>query len=652
MPGTSALSRAKFGDFLVDFDSFELRKHGIRLKLQDQPFQILKLLLRQPGQLVTREELRMELWTESTFVDFDAGLNAAVRRLRDALNDSADEPRYIETLPRHGYRFMAPVEIATEPAPALRGPMSISPGNSHGRPEVVGSDQLATALPRENWRPRETLWRRALVLAAALVVALGMGAAALRWRVFAKRVNSGQVYSIAVLPLQNLSGDSSQDYFADGMTDALITNLAQIKSLHVISSTSSARYKGTQRLLPEIGRELNVSFIVEGSVIRAGNHVRITAQLLDAARDQHLWAGQYDRDLRDILQLQSELASAVVMEVAGRLTPDEKSRLAREVRPVSPQAYEAYLRGGYFLNKWTVEGFDKAKGYFQQSIELDAGYAQGYAGLAEYYQSVAFVGVVPPKDAWLKAEQLLEKSLQINSGLSDAHTLLGMLKLQFRCDRPAAEKELNLALELNPGDMGALDYHSYYLLEIGRMDEAIAEKKKVLEHDPLSVRTNAEFALYLLQAGRTDEAISQLQKTLELDPNYAATHMRLGHAYAAKTQYEQAVVEFKKAIALDKTPMRLAKLGELYARWGKSREAAQTIADLRAMSKQRYVPPNTVALIYSQMGQKEAAIAWLAKSKPDDEPKVSDPGFDSLRSDPQFKILEARLKPNEACPSF
>jgi TolB-like protein/DNA-binding winged helix-turn-helix (wHTH) protein/Flp pilus assembly protein TadD len=651
MPGTT-LSRVKFGDFVADFDSFELRKHGIRLKLQDQPFQILKLLLQHPGQLVTREELRMELWTESTFVDFDAGLNAAIRRLRDALSDSADEPRYIETLPRHGYRFLAPVGIVSESAPAAPREVPAASGTGHGRLEVVVSDELATALPNENGRPRAVLWRRALVLAGALVVALGIGAATLRWRVFAKHVSDGRVYSIAVLPLQNLSGDSSQDYFADGMTDALITNLAQLKSLHVISSTSSARYKGTQKPLPEIGRELNVSVIVEGSVIRAGNHVRVTAQLLDAARDQHLWAGRYDRDLRDILQLQSELASAVAMEVAGRLTPDEKSRLAKEVRPVNPQAYEAYLRGGYFLDKWTTEGFDKAKGYFQQSIDLDPGYAQGYAGLAEYYRSVAFMGVVPPQDAWLKAENLLEKSLEINGASSNAHTLLGMLKLQFRCDRAAAEEELNRALELNPGDMGALDYHSYYLLEIGRMDEAIAEKKKVLEHDPLSVRTNAEFALYLLQAGRNDEAISQLQKTLELDPNYAATHMRLGRAYAAKTQYEQAAGEFKKAIALDKTPMRLAKLGEVYARWGKRQEATQTIADLRAMSKQRYVPPNTLALIYSQMGQKEAAITWLAKSKPDDEPKVSDPGFDSLRSDPQFKILEARLKPNDACPSF
>jgi tetratricopeptide (TPR) repeat protein len=310
---------------------------------------------------------------------------------------------------------------------------------------------------------------------------------------------------------------------------------------------------------------------------------------------------------------------------------------------VNPQAYEAYLKGKYFLDKWTGEGFEKAKVYFQQSIDLDPGYPEGYMGLAEYYGTVAFMGMVPSREAWLKAETLLAKSLEMDNSSSDTHALLGMIKLQFRCDRAAAEKELNLALELNPGDMGALDWHSYYLLEIGSKDEAIAEKKRVLEHDPLSVRTNAELGLYFLDSGRIDEAIAQLQKTLELDPNYAAAHMRLGAAYEEKEEYGQAVIEIQKAISLDKKPVRLAQLGELYARWGKRQEASETIGQLQEMSKQRYVAPTMIALIYSRLGQNEAAIAWLEKANPDDDPKISNAAFDTLRSDPRFKILEARL---------
>jgi TolB-like protein/DNA-binding winged helix-turn-helix (wHTH) protein/Flp pilus assembly protein TadD len=653
-PGIARL--AKFGDFVADFDSFELRKHGIRLKLQHQPFQILKLLLQRPGQLVTREEFRMELWTESTFVDFDSGLNAAVRRLRDALSDFADEPRYIETLPRLGYRFIAPVEIAAaSPSQAITSPTTSGDGEAEqgvallGGPVSAESGSVLTIERPKAWRVLGP-WR--LFAACLLVVAVGMGAVALRSRVLAKRSGDSRVYSIAVLPLKNLSGDPSQDYFADGMTDALITNLAQSVSLNVISSTSSMRYKGTQKPLPEIGRELNVGLIVEGSVIRSGNQVRVTAQLLDAAKDQHLWARHYDRDLKDVLLLQSELAKAVALEVAGRLTPSEESRLKAEVRPVNPQAYVAYLKGEYFLNKWSTEGFNKAKDFFEQSIDLDPNYAQGFSGLAEYYGLAAYTGFVPPRDAWLKSEDLLVKSLEIDSNLSDAHALLGMLKLQFRCDRAAAEKELNRALELNPNDMRALDYHSFYLLETGSTDDAIAEKQRVLKHDPVSLITNAELGLYFVLAGRPDEAIVQLEKTLELDLNYPPAHMRLGRAYEMKAQYDQAAVEMQKAISLGKEPPRMVILGELYARWGKRPEALRTIRELRDMSKHRYVAPTGIALIYAQLGEKESALAWLMKANGDDDPKVTDTGFDGLRSDPQFKALEARLKPGPACPPF
>jgi len=503
-------------------------------------------------------------------------------------------------------------------------------------------------------------WRKAaLVLGLAAVLFAVMAYGSLRvprvrdWVAGGSSSHVGrEVKSLAVLPLDNLTGDPSQDYFADGTTEALITNLTRIASIRVISRTSAMRYKGTHKPLPEIARELNVDAVVEGSVGRSENRVRVSAELVDATTGRNLWAQSYDRDLRDILQLQSELAATVAVEVTGRLTPTEESRLATKAQRVSPQAYEAYLKGQYFLNKWTAESFEKARVYSQQAIELDPAYAQGYAGLAEYYGTVGFMGVVPPREAWLKSESLLTKTLEIDPNSSKAHTLLGMLKLQFRCDRPGAEKELNRALELNPGDMNALDYHSYYLLEIGRTDEAIAEKKRVLEHDPLAVITSADLGLYYLTAGRNDEAIAQLQKALELDPNFAAAHMRLGLAFENKHQYGQAVTAFQKAISLDKHPPRFAKLGEVYALWGKEREALETIRQLREMSKQRYVAPTGIALIYARLGQNRAAIEWLQKAKPDDQPRITDAGFESLRSDPNFRALEARLARDPNCPAF
>jgi serine/threonine protein kinase/Tfp pilus assembly protein PilF len=461
-----------------------------------------------------------------------------------------------------------------------------------------------------------------------------------------------QIKSIAVLPLQNLSRDSADDYFTDGMTDALITNLTKIGALRVISRTSSLHYKGTHKALPEIARELDVDAVIEATVAKAGGRVRINVQLVDARRDQHLWSRQYDRELQDILQLQNDLASAIALEVAGSLTPNEQSQLTAKSRQVNPQAYEAFLKGEYFLDKWTTEGFTKAREYFERSIDLDPSYANGYTGLAEYYGIIAFLNEVPSRDAWLKAEDLLSKSLAIDNTSSRAHTLLGMIKFQFHCDRAGAEKELNYAMHLNPGDMNALDLHSYFLLEIGHFDEAIAEKRRVLEHDPLRVITNAELGLYLLQAKLIDEAIIQIQKTLELDPNYAPAHMRLGLAYAQKQRYSQAVIEMQKAVSLDNNAARLAQLGEVYARWGKRQEASAAIRHLQQMSRQRHVSPSTIALIYARLGEKKPALTWLEKAGPEDDPKITDPGFESLRSDPRFKILEARLRPDQSCPAF
>ena len=617
-----------FGEFEAKLCSRELCRRGVRLRLPDQSFQILALLLEHRGDLVTREVIRQRLWPRDTFIDSDHGLNNAMNRLREVLGDSAEVPRFIETLPRRGYRFIGVVEE--------NGALTI--GNSS--PSPSSGELRSRKLPKR--------WAIAVSAAGLLLLAVfTFSAIHIRWR-----NKSDRITSLVVLPLENVSGDASQDYFADGMTDTLITNLAGLSSVRVISRTSAMHYKGSHKSLPEIAGELNVDGVVEGTVSRVGNRVRINAQLIDAQNDRHLWAREYNSDLKDVLQLQSELAATISKEVAGKLPVTEQSHLALRPRHVDPGAYDAYLKGEYFLDRWTGQGFERAKNYFEQTIRLDPSFPDAYAGLAEYYGLAAFLGVVPPREAWLKSEELLVKTLEMDNTSSKAHSQLGFLKLRFRCDQPAAERELTHALELNPGDMRALDYHSYYLLEIGRTDEAISEKRRVLEHDPVALITNADFGLYLEQAGRTDEAIAQFQKTLELDPNYAAAHMRLGSAYATKQQYSQAVIEMQKGISLDKIPARLTTLGEVYARWGRRREALDVIRQLQQMSKERYVAPSAIALIYARLGEKSHALIWLEKATPEDDPKISDPAFESLHSEERFGMLEARLKPNPSCPTF
>jgi|SRR5271169_491103 len=640
--------RVRFGAYLVDFRSAELFKHGIRIKLQDQPFQILTMLLESPGELVSREELRKKLWSEDTFVDFDAGLNAAVRRLRDALCESAETPRLIETLPRHGYRFIAQVEAVPDPKPPEELPLPTNPTVDLPLLQLVSPSTLEQVGPTRAEMARIWVWAVLLLVAGVLIVVL----AATNWhsRFFSTRASTG-IQSIAVLPLQDLSGDPSREYFADGMTDALITDLAQIKSLRVISRTSSMQFKGTKKRLPEIARELNVDALVEGTVVRSGSRVRINAQLIRADNEGHLWAQSYERSMSDVVGLQGEVATRIAAEIEANLTSQENVKLTK-AKPVNPEAYEDYLKGEYFYSKETNEGFEKAIDYYQKSIDLDPNFAPAYVGLAEDYGFMAYTRRTAPAEAWNKSEILLTKALELDPNSSLAHMLVGMTKLQYHCDRPGAEKEIQRALELNPADMDAVDYHSYYLLEVGRTDEAIAEKKKVLEHNPVSVGTSTELGLYFLSAGRYDEAIQQLQKALELDPNFPPALTRLGLAYEGQQKYDQAVVWIKKALALEQSPGRLGHLGDVYARWGKKEAALEVIEELKKMAEQRYVPPNMIALIYARLGQNEKALSYLEKATKEDGPPLSDSGFDSLRTDPRFKVLEARLVNHASCAAY
>ncbi len=640
--------RIRFDAYLVDFRSAELFKHGIRIKLQDQPFQILTILLESPGELVTREELQKKLWSEDTFVDFDAGLNAAVRKLRDALNESAETPRFIETLPRHGYRFIAKVEVVPEPKPPEELTAPTNPTVDLQLPQFVSPSPLEQIGTTSAEIGQFWVWAVLLFAAGALVVVF----AATNWRArfFSARASTG-IRSIAVLPLQDLSGDPSHEFFADGMTDALITDLAQIKSLRVISRTSSMQFKGTKKRLPEIARELNVDALVEGTVVRSGGRVRIDAKLIRADNEGHIWAQSYERSVSDVVGLQAEVATRIAVEIEANLRSQENANLTK-VKAVNPEAYEDYLKGEYFYNKETNEGFEKAIEYYQKSIDLDPNFAPAYVGLAEDYGFIAYTRRTAPADAWNKSEILLAKALELDPNSSLAHVLVGMTKLQYHCDRTGAEKEIQRALELNPGDMDAVDYYSYYLLEIGRTDEAIAEKKKVLEHDPVSVGTSTELGLYFLSAGRYDDAIQQLRNALELDPNFPPALTRLGLAYEGQQKYDQAAMWIKKALAVERIPGRLSHLGDVYAKWGKKEEALEVIEELKKMAEQSYVSPNMIAVIYARLGQNEKALSYLEKAATEDGPSLSHSGFDSLRNDPRFKVLEARLVNQASCAAY
>jgi len=500
-------------------------------------------------------------------------------------------------------------------------------------------------------------WRKAVLVAVSALVLLALGAAAflpsprVRDWILEKSPSNAvrEIRSLAVLPLENLSGDPHQEYFVDGMTDALITNLAQIGSLRVISRTSAMQYKGSKKTLPVIAKELNVDAVVEGSVARSANRVRIDVQLIRGDNDSRLWGKNYERQISDVLMLQADVVGSIANEIEATLGSNQGSTHA-SAKPVNPEAYDAYLKGAYFYGG-PEQMLGKAIKYYKKSVDLDPNYAPANLGLGETYAMMAYVGQgdMPPEEAWDKSERYLAKTLELDPDSSLAHALIGMNRLLRRCDRVEAERELDLALKLGPNDVGSLDYHSYFLLKVGRREEALAEKRRVLESDPVSVGTNSEYGLYLLELGRIDEAIQQFQNTLELDPNDAVTLSRLGRSYAAKHQYDRAVALIEKALAIDDKPVRRRLLGSIYVQAGKTDEARAVIAELKELSKRHYVSPSLIASLYALLGEKDQAIAWLDKAHRDDFPSRSDPDFDNLRADPRFVAIEARLKRDPEC---
>ena len=572
MVGTTRAT-IRFGTFEVDLRAGELRKRGVKIKLQKQPFDLLRMLLEHPGEVVSREELQQRIWPADTFVDFDQGLSSAIKRLREALSDSAENPRFIETIPRRGYRFIA-----------------------------------------------------------------GLGGTARR------------IESLAVLPLENLSRDPEQEYFADGLTEALITSLAKISALRVVSRTSAMQYKGVHKSLREIAMDLGVDGIVEGTVMRSGERVRISAQLVNAPMDTHLWAESYDRDLRDILALQSEVARAIAREIQIKLTPQEQAQLAR-VHPVDPEAYEAYLKGRYYWNKRSAQGVKKGAEYFQKAIDKDSTYAAAYAGLADSACVDGFWSFAAPEEGFGKARATARKALEIDE-TAEARASLGWATLQFDWDFLASEKEFQRAIELNPRYATAHQWYGHCLGCMGRFDEAFVELKHAIHLEPLSLIINTSYAGISWLGRQWDQAIEQSQKTLELDPNFVAGRWALARSYDGKGMLDTAIAYAQEAIKLSSDVLFfVVDLSHAYATAGRRDDAIRVLSQLLETSKHRYVDSCFVAQLYAGLNDIEQAFHWLEKAFSEHSAWIAymrmDPWFDNLRADPRFQDLLRRIKPQQ-----
>ena len=604
----------------LNLDRFELRVNGIPVRLEKIPMELLIFLVENRERLVTRQEIAERLWGKDVYLDSEQGINTAVRKIRQALGDDPDQPRFLQTIVGKGYRFVGPIDVVGKVSPA---PPTARAGASGYKPSSRSLLKLLVA---------------GLVLIAV---------AAIAWWYFGRPAIRPVVHSIAVLPLKNLSGNAGDDYFADGMTDELITNLAKISALRVTSYTSVSKYKATSESLPQLAQELQVDAIVEGSVLRSGDQIRITAQLIYAPRDQHLWAEEYQRYVRDVLYLQREVARDIAEQVRVTLTPNERSRLAT-AGAVDPAAYESYLRGRSFWNQRNEASLLKAIDQFNKAIEVDPGYAPAYSGLADCYTTLGYLSYLDPLDSFPRARDAASRALELDPGLAEAHTSLAYYNLYHAWNWPEAESEFKKAIELNPNYATAHDWYSYYLTAMGRFDEAWREVNRAHELDPLSVIISTDIGFNYYYRGEYDQAITQLRTTLAISPKFPLAHLWLGRAYQQKKMFAEAINEFNKTdAALPGWVVTIAGMGHAYGEWGHREQAKQALARLNQMAREKYVTPYGVALVYAGLGDKDQAFAWLSKAVDGRSHWLvwlnRDPRWESLRSDSRFDDLKKRV---------
>lgn len=601
---------ARFGSFEVDLRAGELRKKGVRIRLQEKPFQMLSALLEHPGELITREALRQRLWSSDTFVDFDGSLNTAVGKLREALGDSAENPRFVETVPRRGYRFIAPVEKQSSSLPA-----ATASGSS-----VLSAAQPQGPLPTE----------------AAVKVARA-------WR-----ASGPEEKAIAVLPFENFSSEDEQEYFCDGITEELINALTRVDELRVVARTSAFAFKGQHRDIRKIGEELNVRTVVEGSVRKAGDQLRITAQLINTPSGYHVWSQRYDRKLQDVFAIQEEIAQSIVRALSIRL-------IGRAERPLvskhtdNLEAYDLYLKGLHRWHKQTKEDMSRAIQNFEQAVTKDPNFAPAYVGTSDCYRLLGWWGALPPGEAMQKAKVAATKAVEIDATFGAAHRVLAGVLGHTWEDWPGAEQGFRRAIELNPAD--AITHASYgivLLFPLGRAEESIDQLRQARDLDPLSAFHTTCLGWALHMGRRFDEAIDQASEALELDSDFYLAHLVKGWAYEQKSQFDEAMDSFENAKAsAGPIPVVLGSLAHAHALCGATADAARLVDSLKQMSTERYIPPIDVAVGYAGLGEKKQVLEWLDKAYADRTPRLTsvrlDPRFDELRAEARFGALMNKM---------
>jgi TolB-like protein/DNA-binding winged helix-turn-helix (wHTH) protein/tetratricopeptide (TPR) repeat protein len=650
----------RFGVFEVDERRGEIRKRGARLRLRGRPFDILLILLERPGELVNRDELRSRLWTADTFVDFDHGVNTAVNRLREVLGDTADNPRFIETVPRKGYRFIAPVVVLpvhepwSEPVPAAAAAI----------PEAAVVPSALIAIPTETEAalpssvpvqaspatPIARSWRRWLTRVAIIMMAAAAGSV-LWMRGRPSAPSSGLASArLIVLPFENLSGNTDQEFFSDGFTEELIAELGALEPdrLGVIARTTSMRYKGVSKDVGQIRSELGVDYVLEGSVRRAGDRLRITAQLVDTASQTHLWSESYDRQASDVIGIQTDVA----MAIAKSLGPTLSSRGSMQGRsvPASFAAYEYMQRGRFFREQATEASARKAIEYFERAIALDPTYAPAHAAIGDGYRLLGAPGweVEPPGGLLSKAKASAERALTLDPSSADAHAVMSMVHFTYGWDLAAAEREIKEAIRLNPSLSKAHQYYSAILTVSHRFDEAIVEARRGLELDPLSATAGTTLGVRFWYAGRMDEAAVEFGKTLEVNPSFAVAHWGLAQCYRARGRLDDELDELTKAVTFsDNSAYMRAHLAYGYAVSGDRQRAESIAKELEEESGARYVAPYHLALIAAGLGDTARAARWLTQAHRDRSGWMMflpvEPEFEKVRQAPEIQRLLASV---------
>lgn len=624
----------RFGEFELCEEEAELRTREGRVPLQEKPLLLLLALLENPGHIVTREQLRERMWEGNTFVDYEQGINVAIKKVRDALGDSAEKPKFIATIARRGYRFLIPVEVSGQEVAA----------STLVTPQPAATDPVIDKARHDLSRHISRAWILA-GLGAAILAAIWL------WP-FGIRGHSTRpipIRSLAVLPLRNLSPDSGQEYFADGITEELITDLAQSLPLRVISRTSVMRYRETNEPVTQIARELGVEAIVEGAVTRSGKRVTVTVQLIDATEDRHMWAQKYNRDVGDLLSLEAELSQEIASQVGATLSARSLVKAAKS-RPVDPQVYELCLLGRYHWNKRTAAGLTKSVQYYQQAISRDPNYAPAYAGLANAYALLGSYDSVGLRDAYGKATAAARRALELDDTLAEAHATLGLIGLNYGAWDPAQEeKEFQRALELNPNYATAHHWFAFYLRFVGRTNEALAEMERARQLDPLSTIVNADEGFFLYGVRRFEEARVRLQQAIELAPDFGQPHETLALIEWESGHASDALNQARAGLTLDSSnPLTMGEAGYVLAVTGQRREARKLLATVQDLIRHGQGNPSNAAFIQIGLGQKDEALNTLQEMA-NQNFSAAVPGlvqwhiFDDLKNDSRYQKLVAMI---------